>query len=97
MRNECLTVVSITGFVKSLPAAEYPVEHGVPIPVPTPGAGDRGVLRRPWNHMLPGDSFFVPGGNQQKEAICAGAAARTRGTRYIVRIVPGGVRVWRVQ
>jgi hypothetical protein len=47
--------------------------------------------------MLLGDSFLVPGGKQQNETIRAAAAARTRGSQYVVRTVADGVRVWRVQ
>lgn len=77
-------------------ASFYPIDRGVPIPDFTRGR-IKNTQRRPWDELEVGDSFFVPGSAAHCESMCIDSAERTRpGKRFVLRSIPGGVRVWRV-
>ncbi len=80
------------------------IEQGIPMPPPRKSGGGGGNQKYPWEGMQIGDSFFVPqppGITLAKLQIrvngSAAPAGKRLGTRYTVRQVEGGVRVWRVE
>lgn len=73
-----------------------PVETGVPIPP----AGIKRKQRKPkgvypWKHMKVGDSFLVPDREVGAMNSAATQYANRTGTKYVVRALDDGVRVWR--
>lgn len=89
-------------------AASYELEAGVPIP-PARRTGDGGAgpgLKYPWPDMLVRESFSVEVARWEKPRTVSNrlrAAARGWAIRnapdkaFTVRIVDGGVRVWRTR
>lgn len=78
---------------------EFKIEKGVPIPARKFGSGR--TPKYPWRAMEVGDSFFVQSDNpkQTQQAITSTACNRRShyGSRFTVRQVEGGVRVWRIE
>jgi hypothetical protein len=84
------------------PRPVFLIEKDVPIPEPIKGLAVR-LGNYPFDDMVPGDSFFVPEEEENRARrrdrlqTCAWKyTKRHRGTRFIVRQVEGGCRVWRV-
>ena len=70
----------------------FEVERDIPMP--------RRYSKYPWDDMKVGDSFFGPGLDEKARSRLNAAAyyrGKTRGGRYLVRKVTGGVRIWRVE
>lgn len=70
------------------------LETGIPIPE---------TSKYPWQRLEVGESFLVPSDTIEDRRLTRGRLARLavyhgrrRGTRYTIRSVPEGVRVWRV-
>ncbi len=83
----------------------FKIEKGIEIPPRTPysGANHCNTAKYPWKELEIGDSFFVPQSdevsryalyNRLRSSACQ--AAKRLGTHHTVRLVDGGVRVWRV-
>lgn len=83
------------------------IEKNIPIPAIKANLsgiqpGDRS-FRYPWKHMHPGDSFLLPFESREdakrKVMTLSGTIngrMRRSGHRYTQRLVPEGVRVWRI-
>jgi hypothetical protein len=68
------------------------IEKGIPVTDQR-----RGNHRKyPWDEMEVGDSFFVPGKSPNTISSSANYQSKTRGWRFKVASLEGGVRVWRV-
>jgi hypothetical protein len=67
----------------------FPVEKGVPIPL--------GRDKYPWERLDVGDSFFVPGKTLRSLATQTSYAGKRFGRRFRIRLVDGGVRIWRIE
>lgn len=69
----------------------YEIEKNVPVT-----QGTQGAPIYPFREMQPGDSIFVP----EEKVVSARRAASAWGQRQSVkmatRMVPGGVRIWRL-
>jgi len=83
----------------------FRVEHGIPVPSEqlrrARHTGNNTRAKYPWDIMNVGDSFLVPESElplNRQSALRGTAAhqARSRGTKYVIRSVVGGFRVWRV-
>ena len=70
----------------------YPIEDNFPIPE---SKGRR--PRYPIRSLEVGQSFMVPGGNQKSLTSCTDWVRKQTQRRFSVRVVDGGVRVWRVE
>jgi len=70
----------------------YKIEKNIPAPGPAP----QSIRKYPFDKMQIGDSFFVPGGNQNSIATSATNQLNRYGRRYTTRKMDGGVRVWRI-
>jgi hypothetical protein len=61
----------------------------------------RGVSKYPWRQMKVGDSFLVPGKNQERLlnclTSCRANAQRSTGWKFSLRCTTFGVRVWRTK
>lgn len=76
----------------------FPIDSDVPVP---PARGNL----YPFRHMAVGDSFLVPTTPTQPPCVVKTrlrsairkAQCRTPGFKGALRVVPGGVRVWRVE
>ena len=76
----------------------YQIDRGIPMPPPCRGA----AAKYPWREMEVGESFFVEA--SAKDAVVIRSRVRSagysqrlaHGTRFTVRTVEGGVRVWRI-
>lgn len=68
----------------------FKIERGIPLPRP----GRSPIY--PWYEMKRGDSFFVRRGHAERLRAASGMAAKRLGrkSRFVVRNVEGGVRVW---
>lgn len=67
-------------------------DHVIPATMArTPRAG-----KYPWRTMEIGDSFFSEETNRNRIGSAASKAAKKTGFRFTVRVVDGGIRVWRV-
>lgn len=55
----------------------------------------KGTRQFPLSKMEVGDSFFVPEGDLKRVASNAYGYGHRHGSKFSVRTVPGGVRVWR--
>ena len=78
---------------------DFPVESGVPMPQKK-GRYDR--YKYPWRIMEVGDSFFVPGAQDLDLKLHRVRALisyqHSKHPEYFeVRVVDGGVRVWRTE
>ena len=77
----------------------FTIEDGISVPerfVPT-STGRKSVY--PLADLQPGQSFMVPQGEGDLKKIARNlrtATARLKGSKFTVRTVDGGVRVWRV-
>lgn len=71
---------------------DYKLEKGIPLPK-RPGRKPT----YPFEQMHIGDSFFVKNGKARSLRNSATNASRKSKHRYAVRIVEGGVRIWRVK
>lgn len=71
----------------------FTIERGIPIP---PKANRKQMY--PLDDMKRGDSFFVKGKKADSlNGTIYRAAKRRPSWKFLVRTVPGGVRVWRVK
>ncbi len=72
----------------------FKIEHNIPVP-PVARAG---VYKYPFRALAVGDSFFVPKAVAKTETLQSIAAYNRRalGTKYAVRSVDGGTRIWRI-
>ena len=82
------------------------IEHGIPLPPETRGGwkgGRRRAVRFPWAKMQPGDSFFVPDGDEDPVrlrnvvVVSASHAGKRLDRKFAVRRVEGGIRAWRTK
>lgn len=74
---------------------EIKIEKGIPQP-PTKG----GKKKYPFGEMAIGDSFLVPTDNNGAGSVrCAASyyGSRHPGFKFVVRMVDGGCRCWRVE
>lgn len=74
------------------------------VPVPPPQQEDKFKARYPWDVMEVGDSFLVENEEgktprQLMQRLSPGASRQNAktGKKFTLRIVDGGVRVWRVE
>lgn len=85
---------------KKIESGTYKVQKGIPMP-----GGKRNYARFPLEHMLIGDSFYVPKQDQDPVRLVASIHSavnsynRTHGTflKVATRQDEGGVRVWRIE
>jgi hypothetical protein len=70
----------------------YKIEQDIPLPPERRGRR----ARYPFANMSPGESFLVTGAADQLGAIrrAAHGYGQRSGKRFMVRLVPEGVRVW---
>lgn len=73
-------------------STQFKIEKG--IPVPAKGTGRASMY--PWDDMEIGDSFFVKGKKSSALSATTKRIAKTRGFKFTVRQLEGGVRVWRI-
>lgn len=75
----------------------FRIEYGIEMPRPN------GRDKYPWKKMKPGGSFLVPCGNFETLELmhsltsCARNAEKKTGSKFAMRKVEGGVRVWRLR
>lgn len=81
---------------------DFKIETGIPVPPLLRSPGQ--PAKHPFRLMAVGDSFFVPTADkketQKKQSRIAGAVSTFQktarnGSRFTVRQVEGGIRVWR--
>ena len=69
--------------------------------IPMPERRGRGNGQYPFDHLEPGDSFFIPvdegRSSRGKSALAGIANKRMAPKRFAARSVEGGVRIWRVE
>jgi hypothetical protein len=63
--------------------------------IPVPAIIRTRDSKYPWHSMQVGDSFFVADFTVKQLAGTAYAAAKRHSTKYTIRSIDGGVRVWR--
>ena len=68
----------------------FEIEKNVPID------GRQPYNRYPFGEMEVNDSFFVADGKQSRLSAAATASGKTHGTKFTVRKVDGGYRIWRI-
>ena len=74
----------------------FEIEKDVPVPRAP-------VLDYPFERMSAGESFFVPCGDDERPGLVANRVrssaytAQKNGVRFVVRVVAGGARCWRVK
>lgn len=96
-RVHAYNVMVRLGFQIKREPASYPIEKGVPVPPKHKYGHDHGrTTFFPWADMEVGDSFLVPERWRQPAAACSMAQTRFPGRRFISRVMPDGVRIWRV-
>jgi hypothetical protein len=66
-------------------------------PIPAAGQGSGRKEKYPWSQMDVGQSFFVENGEVRKIAGAACHSGRRNGKKFVVRVVDGGVRAWRIE
>jgi hypothetical protein len=72
------------------------VEKNIKMPVAKPKKRKR-FEKYPWSKMQIGDSFFVPNKiTSVMSAAAVTAAKRNPGTKFSVRQMTDGVRIWRI-
>jgi len=79
--------------------SDFPLETGVPMPQ---GGPDYSRYKYPWRQMQVGDSFFVPVTGNKKRKLYAMKSVifyqhEKHPEHFEVRVVDGGVRVWRTE
>jgi len=79
--------------------SDFPLETGVPMPQ---GGPDYSRYKYPWRQMQVGDSFFVPVTGNKKSKLYAMKSVifyqhEKHPEHFEVRVVDGGVRVWRTE
>ncbi len=83
----------------------FEIEKGVPIPAARPAGKGGRDSKYPFRELETGDSFVVPINGDAAEARRLRVNLMTRcnkygksmGRRFTTRLVPEGVRVWRVE
>ena len=74
--------------------SEFKIESGIPIPKGGIG-GKKGESKYPFKQMQIGDSFFILFKKKTFTSPCA--YARQTGTKFTVRKIDDGFRVWRIK
>lgn len=85
-----------------MPSLRYiPFDKKIPIPPRRPGGAVAGAQKRPriqWRKMAVGDSVFLPRlTTGRAEKIARAARVSNPGYRFSIRLVEGGVRIWRTE
>jgi len=79
--------------------SKFEIEKNIPLPEPLP-RGRKGS-KYPLADMAVGESFFVPTmkPEEKRQSLYQAVSVKGRvmGRKFIVRIVEGGVRVWRLE
>ena len=70
----------------------FEIEKGIEIP-----EARAGKRTYPWQEMEIGDSFFVKGGTYDQLNSATSYAGSRRNKKFVVRVVPEGVRIWRTK
>lgn len=70
------------------------IEKGIPIPEKTIGQG--AGPQYPFKDMAVGDSFIAPHSKCQSLKASASQRGRFHGGKFITRILPNGIRCWRI-
>jgi hypothetical protein len=72
----------------------YEIEDGITLPT-----FHKGVAKYPFRELEVGQSFFVPDGKKNRIASAASSIAKRigNGTKFTLRSVDGGIRVWRIK
>ena len=73
----------------------FEIEDDHPIPATWQHSGRK--EKYPWSQLEVGQSFFVKDGEVRKIGGAACHAGRRNGKKFVVRVVDGGVRAWRVE